>query len=84
MAGQRLVVRVCLPGGRSDAELDGELTWLAALARDTGLTIPVARYSTRVATRSLPDGGRCIAFGWVQGGRAEAGHPGGWSRTSAG
>jgi Ser/Thr protein kinase RdoA (MazF antagonist) len=35
-AGDRLVVRVCLPGGRSDAEL----AWLAALARDTDLTVP--------------------------------------------
>ena len=64
--GERLVVRVCLPGGRSDGELDAELTWLAALARDTGLTVPVARFSTRVATPQ-PPGGRCIAFGWVQG-----------------
>jgi len=65
--GERLVIRVCLPGGRSDAELDGELTWLAALARDTGLTIPAARFTTRVATPQLPDGGRCIGFGWIQG-----------------
>ena len=49
VAGERLIVRVCLPGGRSDAELDAELAWLAALARDTGLTVPVARFSTRVA-----------------------------------
>ena len=67
LTGERLVVRVCLPGGRSDAELDAELTWLAALARDTGLTVPVARFSTRMATPGLPDGGRCIAFSWVQG-----------------
>lgn len=40
--GERLVVRVCRPGGRTDAEL----AWLAALARDTGLTVPVARFST--------------------------------------
>ena len=66
-AGERLVIRVCLPGGRSDAELDGELTWLAALARDTGLTVPAARFSTRVATAGLPGGGRCIGFGWVPG-----------------
>ena len=66
-AGERLVVRVCLPGGRSDAELDAELTWLAALAHDTGLTVPVARFSARVATPELPDGGRCIAFSWVHG-----------------
>jgi Ser/Thr protein kinase RdoA (MazF antagonist) len=65
--GERLVVRVCLPGGRSDAELDAELTWLAALARDTDLTVPLARFSTRVATPQLPAGARCIAFGWVQG-----------------
>jgi len=28
VAGERLIVRVCLPGGRSDAELDAELAWL--------------------------------------------------------
>ena len=67
VAGERLIVRVCLPGGRSDAELDAELAWLAALGRDTGLTVPVARFSTRVATSGLPDGGRCIGFSWVQG-----------------
>jgi len=67
VAGERLIVRACLPGGRGDAELDAELAWLAALARDTGLTVPVARFSTRVATPGLPDGGRCIGFSWVQG-----------------
>jgi Ser/Thr protein kinase RdoA (MazF antagonist) len=65
--GERLVVRVCPPGGRSDAELDAELAWLAALARDTGLTVPLARFSTRTATPERPDGARCIAFTWVQG-----------------
>lgn len=67
--GERLVVRVCLPGGRSDAELDAELAWLAALARDTGLTVPVARFSTRVTTPELSAGARCIGFSWVQGRR---------------
>ena len=70
-AGERLVVRVCLPGGRSDAELDAELAWLDALARDTDLTVPLARFSTRLATPDLPAGGRCIAFGWVQGRHCE-------------
>ena len=69
--GDRLVVRVCLPDGRSDAELDAELAWLDALARDTDLTVPVARFSTRVATPELPAGGRCIAFAWVQGRHCE-------------
>ena len=66
-SGERLLVRVCPPGGRSDAELDAELAWLAALARDTSLTVPLARFSTRTATLELPDGARCIAFTWVQG-----------------
>jgi Ser/Thr protein kinase RdoA (MazF antagonist) len=61
------VVRVCLPGGRSDAELDAELAWLAALARDTGLTVPVPRFSTHVASPGLSAGARCIGFTWVQG-----------------
>jgi Ser/Thr protein kinase RdoA (MazF antagonist) len=65
--GERLVVRVCPPGGRSDAELDAELAWLAALARDTTLTVPLARFSTRTATPELPGGARCVAFTWVQG-----------------
>lgn len=66
-AGERLVVRVYLPGAPSDAELDAELAWLAALAEDTDLTVPVARFSTRVATSQRPEGARCIAFGWVPG-----------------
>ena len=65
--GERLVVRVCPPGGRSDAELDAELAWLAALARDTSLTVPLILFSTRPATSGLPHGGRCIAFTWIQG-----------------
>ncbi len=65
--GGRLVVRVCLPGGRSDAELDAELAWLAALARDTGLTVPVTRFSAHAACPELPAGARCIGFTWVQG-----------------
>jgi Ser/Thr protein kinase RdoA (MazF antagonist) len=65
--GQRLVVRVCLPGGRSDAELDAELAWLVALARDTGLAVPVPRFSTRAASPEFPAGARCIGFSWVHG-----------------
>lgn len=65
--GERLVIRVCPPGGRGDAELDAELAWLAALSRDTTLTVPRARFSTRTATPERPDGARCIAFTWVQG-----------------
>jgi Ser/Thr protein kinase RdoA (MazF antagonist) len=67
--GERLLIRVCLPGVRTDAELDAELIWLAALNRDTDLTVPVARFSTRVATRQLPGGGRCIGFSWIEGRR---------------
>ena len=69
--GDRLVVRVCLPDGRSDAELDSELAWLDALARDTDLCVPAGRFSTRAATPDLPAGGRCIAFAWVQGRHCE-------------
>ena len=69
--GDRLLVRVCLPEGRSDAELDSELVWLQALARDTDLTVPTVRFSTRVTTPDLPAGGRCIAFAWLQGRHCE-------------
>jgi Ser/Thr protein kinase RdoA (MazF antagonist) len=72
--GDRLLVRVCLPPpkGRSDAELDAELAWLDALARDTDLSVPVARFSTHAATADLPAGGRCIAFEWVEGRHCES------------
>jgi Ser/Thr protein kinase RdoA (MazF antagonist) len=69
--GERLVVRVCLPDGRSDAELDSELAWLDALARDTDLCVPAGRFSTHVATPDLPAGGRCIAFAWIEGRHCE-------------
>ena len=52
---------------RSDTELDAELAWLAALARDTNLVVPVTRLSTRVATPEFPAGGRCIGFSWIEG-----------------
>ena len=83
-SGERLVVRVCLPGGRSDAERDAELAWLAALARDTDLTVPVARFSTRVALRSFQTEGAASRSAGSRAGPAEAGLPGGWSRTWAG
>jgi Ser/Thr protein kinase RdoA (MazF antagonist) len=69
--GDRLVVRVCLSDGRSDAELDSELAWLKALARDTDLIVPAVRFSTRAATPDFPAGGRCIAFAWVEGRHCE-------------
>ena len=69
--GERLVIRVCLPEGQTDAELDAELAWLAALDRDTDLAVPVARFSFRVTTPRRPEGARCIAFGWVPGLRCE-------------
>lgn len=69
--GDRLLLRVCLPDGRSDAELDAELAWLDALAHDTDLTVPAARFSTRVVLPDLPGGGRCIAFEWVEGRHCE-------------
>ena len=66
-AGERLVVRVCLPGGRTDAELDSELAWLTALIRDTDLTVPVPCFSTRTDTPEVPAGARCLGFTWVPG-----------------
>ena len=39
--GERPLIRVCLPGVRTDAELDAELIWLAALTRDTDLFLAI-------------------------------------------
>jgi hypothetical protein len=82
--GERLVVRVCPPGGRSDAELDAELAWLAALARDTSLTVPLIRFCTRTATPGFHTEGAASRSPGSRAGPAACGHPGGWSQTSAG
>src|SRR5689334_8165113 len=81
--GERLAIRVCLPDGRTDAKLDAELAWLAALAQDTALTIPVARFSTRVAAAGLPAGARCIGFTWVKGRPCAAAGPDAGARADA-
>ena len=85
VAGERLIVRVCLPGGRSDAELDAELAWLAALARDTGLTVPVARFSTRAwPLRGFRTGDVASGSAGSRADPSDACRPAGWWRTSAG
>ncbi len=83
-AGERLIIRVCLPGGRSDAELDAELAWLAALARDTGLTVPAPGSAPGWPPRAFRAVGAASGSAGSRAGPADAGHPGGWPPTSAG
>jgi hypothetical protein len=82
--GERLVVRVCLPDGRSDAELDSELAWLDALVRDTDLTVPAARFSTRVVTPTSPPVDAASPSPGSRAATASSAHPAGWSPTWAG
>lgn len=73
--GQKFVLRVCLAGeiGHSAAQLNSEMLWLAALGRDTDLTVPMplpARSGDLFVTASapgVPEPRHCVVFGWVPG-----------------
>jgi Ser/Thr protein kinase RdoA (MazF antagonist) len=72
--GQKYVLRVCLPeGGRSLKEIRSEMTWLAALRRDTALGAPQplatreGEWVTTVKTDGVPEPRHCVVFGWLPG-----------------
>jgi hypothetical protein len=69
--GDRLVVRMCLPDGRSDAEL-AELARLAALAPRHRPVRPAGPLQHPRDPAELPTRGRFIAFGWFQARHCEA------------
>jgi Ser/Thr protein kinase RdoA (MazF antagonist) len=71
--GQKYVLRINLPGGRSLAEIRAETGWLAALRRDTPLIVPepIPRsdggFVTTVEARGVPEPRHCVIFSWVAG-----------------
>jgi Ser/Thr protein kinase RdoA (MazF antagonist) len=73
-AGHKYVLRVALPeGGHTLANLRSEMAWLAALSRDTRLSVPrplAARNGELVVqarSEGVPEPRFCAIFGWVPG-----------------
>ncbi len=71
--GEKYVLRVSLPGMRSLEEVRSEMTWLAALRRDTDLHVPLpfpTRKGDLVTTaegEDVPAARHCTVFSWVPG-----------------
>ena len=72
--GEKYVLRVTLPeGGHTRAHVAAEMDWLAALARDTDLSLPrpyPARDGSLVveaAASGVPEARLCEVFSWVPG-----------------
>ncbi|HLF89122.1 MAG TPA: phosphotransferase [Anaerolineales bacterium] len=73
MDGQKYVIRVNVPNVRARENILAEMTWLAALGRDTTLGIPAPRANrdgelvTTATARGVPEPRHCAVFGWVPG-----------------
>ncbi|MBN2148760.1 MAG: phosphotransferase [Anaerolineales bacterium] len=73
-AGQKVILRVTLPEGGHDRDhVAAEMDWLAALSRDTTLSVPrpiPARNGSLVveaSTDGVPEPRLCAIFSWVPG-----------------
>jgi Ser/Thr protein kinase RdoA (MazF antagonist) len=71
--GSRRVVRVGLAGKRTPAEVEGEMRWLEALARETDVTVPEpvpardGALVVRASADGVPEPRACSVFRWIQG-----------------
>jgi Ser/Thr protein kinase RdoA (MazF antagonist) len=70
--GSSRVVRVNLPGRRTRAEIDGEMTWLADLAAGPVIVPdPVRTRGGELAVDAVaddvPEARTCVVFGWIEG-----------------
>jgi Ser/Thr protein kinase RdoA (MazF antagonist) len=77
--GGRYVMRIVAPTSstalppRTEDQVRSEMEWLAALARDTNLVIPVPvrtvddRLLTRVGVEGVPEARVCVLFRWIDG-----------------
>ena len=71
--GSRLVLRVSLPGRRTLAEVRGEMVWLAAIAAEGNLVVPVPRaardgsLAVEVRAEGVPQPRTVAVFGWIEG-----------------
>jgi len=73
--GTKYVLRICIPapGGHSLDTIRSEMTWLAALRRDTDLDVPRPLATrdgalvTTVEVPGVPEPRHCVIFSWVYG-----------------
>lgn len=77
--GGRYVMRIEAPSSstalppRTEDQVRSEMEWLAALARDTDLVIPIPvrtrdnRLLTKVAVEGVPEAQVCVLFRWIDG-----------------
>jgi Ser/Thr protein kinase RdoA (MazF antagonist) len=72
--GQKVILRVSDPKGCHGLdEIRSEMTWLAALGRDTDLGVPrplttrTGALATTVETTGVPEPRHCVVFSWLPG-----------------
>ena len=71
--GGRSLLRINRPGNRSEAEIESEMAWLAALRRDTDLLVPepVATadglLAVTVSDPGVPEPRTCALLRWIDG-----------------
>jgi len=71
--GQKYVIRVNVPNARTRENILAEMTWLAALGRETSIGIPVplanrdGELVTTASAPGVPEPRHCAVFGWVPG-----------------
>lgn len=73
--GTRLVMRVSRPGRRTLDEVRGEMAWLAAIAAEGNLVVPVPRaardgsLAVEARVEGVPQPRTVVIFGWIEGER---------------
>jgi Ser/Thr protein kinase RdoA (MazF antagonist) len=72
--GRKLILRIAVPAGRHGfSQFEAEMSWLAALSRDTDLSIPEpvsardGQRVLRIETPGVPEPRLCMLFTWVPG-----------------
>jgi Ser/Thr protein kinase RdoA (MazF antagonist) len=72
-SGDRYALRISPPAAQTQPQIEAELAWLLALARDTDLCVPVPQLAANghpLVIASLPDAPEpraCALFGWLPG-----------------
>ena len=73
--GEKYILRIALPdNNHRSARFVTEMSWLEALYRDTGLSIPRpvstrdGRWTVKATVKGVPDARYCMLIGWVPGG----------------
>jgi Ser/Thr protein kinase RdoA (MazF antagonist) len=71
--GTPYVMRINVPDIRKPQEIEGEMTWLAAIKRDTDLSVPNplatkdGKLMVTVEAAGVPEARHCVVFSWVGG-----------------